>query len=131
MILHWHPEVLWGYFVAQLVKDLALSLQWLRSLLWCVFDSCPGNFHMLWAQPKKKKKTKPQDPHPKHERSSLYEVVSLCCGCSGIIINIRYRNLNKVYLSLSFKLIFAFICIRKSCRISMMVPHIQETIKGM
>ena len=35
------------------VKDLALSLQWLRSLLWCGFDSWTGNFYMLQVQPKK------------------------------------------------------------------------------
>ena len=30
--------------VAQQVKNLAFSLQWLRSLLWQRFDPCPGNF---------------------------------------------------------------------------------------
>ena len=30
--------------VAQQVKNLALSLLWLRSLLWCEFDPWPGNF---------------------------------------------------------------------------------------
>ena len=29
-----------------------LSLQRLGLLLWQGFDSWPGNFHMLWAQPK-------------------------------------------------------------------------------
>ena len=33
--------------VAQWVKDLALTL------LWHGFNPWPGNFHMLWAQPKK------------------------------------------------------------------------------
>ena len=42
--------------VAQQVKDLVLSLQWLRSLLWHGFNPWPGNFHMLQVQPKKKKK---------------------------------------------------------------------------
>ena len=41
--------------MAQRVNDLALSLQWLESLLWCSFDPWPGNFHMLWVWPKKKK----------------------------------------------------------------------------
>ena len=36
--------------MAQQVKDLMLSLLWHR------FDPCPRNFHMLWVQPKKKKK---------------------------------------------------------------------------
>ena len=46
--------------VAQWVKDLALTLQWLRSLLWLGFDPCPGKFHMPLAQPKKKNKKKNQ-----------------------------------------------------------------------
>ena len=44
--------------VAQLVKDPALSLQRLRSLLWCGFDPSLKNFHMLWAGPKEKQKQK-------------------------------------------------------------------------
>ena len=39
--------------MAQQVKDLVLSLQWLRSLLWHGFSPWPGNFHMLRVQPKK------------------------------------------------------------------------------
>ena len=41
--------------VAQQVKGLALSLQQLRSLLWCGFDPWPGNLRMLrmWPPPKK------------------------------------------------------------------------------
>ena len=41
--------------MAQLVKDLALSLQWLGLMLWCGFDLWPRNVHVLQAQPKKKK----------------------------------------------------------------------------
>ena len=45
--------------MAQWVKDPALSLLWLGSPLRCGFDPWPGNFHMLWAQPKtKQNKTK-------------------------------------------------------------------------
>ena len=40
--------------MVQWIKDPALSLQWLRSLLWCRFDPWPGNFHMLPAWSKKK-----------------------------------------------------------------------------
>ena len=40
--------------MAQRVKDLALSLIWLGSLLWRSFDSRPENFHMLQEQPKNK-----------------------------------------------------------------------------
>ena len=42
--------------MAQWVKDLALSLQWLRLLLRHKLDYWPGNFHMPQGQPKKKKK---------------------------------------------------------------------------
>lgn len=48
------------------VKDLAWSLLWLGSLLWYRFYLWPGNFHMPWAQPKKKKK--------KRKRWILYHV---------------------------------------------------------
>ena len=36
------------------VRDLALLLLWVRSLLWHRFDPWPGNFCMIWAQPKVK-----------------------------------------------------------------------------
>ena len=44
--------------VAQCVKDLALSLLWLRSLLWYGIDPWPGNFCMSQALPKTNKQTK-------------------------------------------------------------------------
>ena len=44
--------------MAQQVKDLAMSLQWLQSLVWHVFDPWPGNFYILWLGQKKKKKKK-------------------------------------------------------------------------
>ena len=37
--------------VVQRVKDPALSLQWLRSLLWPRFSPWPGNFHMQRVRP--------------------------------------------------------------------------------
>ena len=40
----------------QQVKDLALSLQWAGLLLWHRFDPWPRDLHMLWVQPKEKKK---------------------------------------------------------------------------
>ena len=40
-------------FVAQQVKNPALSLQPLRSLLWFWFSPWPRNFHMPWARPPK------------------------------------------------------------------------------
>ena len=36
-----------SFFVTQGVKDLALSLQQLRSLLWLQFDPWPRNFHKI------------------------------------------------------------------------------------
>ena len=42
--------------VAQQVKDVALSLQWLWLLLWCGFSPQPGNLCMTPAQPTKKGK---------------------------------------------------------------------------
>ena len=39
----------------QQVKDLVLSLLWLRSKLWHRFDPWPWNFHMPWAWQKKKR----------------------------------------------------------------------------
>ena len=44
--------------MVQHVKDPALSLQQLGSLLWHGFAPWPGNFHMLQMQPKKKQKKK-------------------------------------------------------------------------
>ena len=41
--------------MGQWVTDPALSLQWLRLLMWCRFDPWPGNFYMLWVWPKKQK----------------------------------------------------------------------------
>ena len=48
--------------MAQQVKDLALSLQWLGLLLWHRFNTWPGNFHMLWVQPKKVHKNDASGP---------------------------------------------------------------------
>ena len=42
--------------MAQWVKELALWLLWLGSLLRHAFDPWPRNFHMPWVQPKRKKK---------------------------------------------------------------------------
>ena len=47
-----------NFSVAQWVNHTALSLLQLGSLLWCGFDSWPGNFHIPRSWPKKKKKKK-------------------------------------------------------------------------
>ena len=44
--------------MAQWVKDLVLSLQQLRVLLWYGFIPWPGNMHLPCVQPKKKEKVK-------------------------------------------------------------------------
>ena len=41
----------WASLVAQCVKDPALSLMWLRLLLWHGFHPWPGNFCMPWVWP--------------------------------------------------------------------------------
>ena len=42
----------------QWVKDLALSQERFRSLLWPRFNPSPRKFHVLWAWPKKTPKIK-------------------------------------------------------------------------
>ena len=44
--------------MVQGVKDPALSLKQLRSLMWSWFNPWPGNFHMPQVQLKKKEKKK-------------------------------------------------------------------------
>ena len=46
--LVWVKEASWEFPGGLVVKDLALSLLWLRSLLW------PGIFHMPWVWPEEK-----------------------------------------------------------------------------
>lgn len=43
---------------AEWVKDSVLPRLWHRSQLWLRFDPCLWNFHMLWVQPRGKKKKK-------------------------------------------------------------------------
>ena len=51
----------WRSLVARRVKDLALSLLWLRSLLYHKVVPWPQNFHMPWMWPKKKKKKRERE----------------------------------------------------------------------
>ena len=44
--------------LVQWVEDLALLQLWCRLQLHLGFDPWPGNFHVLWVRPKKKKKKK-------------------------------------------------------------------------
>jgi len=50
-------EHFWSSLVAQQVNDQALSLLWLSSLLWVGSIPGSGNFHILWAQLKRKRIT--------------------------------------------------------------------------
>ena len=57
--------------MTQWIKDPALSLLWLRSLLWHRLDPWPGNFHMLQAQPNKEK----DEQKKKNNESLLYQIL--------------------------------------------------------
>ena len=48
--------------MVQGIKDPALSLLWLQSLLWHGFDLWPADFHMSWVGQEKKKKGKGTGP---------------------------------------------------------------------
>ena len=61
--------------VAQQVKNLALSLQWLRSLLWCRFEPRPRNFPMPWCGQGKKKQQQ-QKRQKKKKRKKWKAVLS-------------------------------------------------------
>ena len=78
-VISWKKEV-WEYvyrnsLVAQQVKDLALSLLWLRSLLWHWFNPLPRNFHTPWVRPEKNP-TQQKSNHKKSPRTSLYNMIS-------------------------------------------------------
>ena len=55
--------------MAQQVKDQVLLLLWLDSLLWCKFDSWPGNFHLWWVSTRA-----PRAPPPPGKKKSLEKV---------------------------------------------------------
>jgi len=59
--------------VAQQVKDLALSLQRLRLLLWHRFDPWLGNFHMPWAQAKKKEEKRKKRKRTKKKKKKVHK----------------------------------------------------------
>ena len=52
--------------VAQWVQDPALSLLWLKSLLWCKFDPFSTKFFMLQARPRQTKRQSLRDDELKH-----------------------------------------------------------------
>ena len=63
--------------MVQQVKDPALSLQWLGSLLWSSFDPLPRNFHVPRAWPNKKEGF---GVLPWHSRLKTW-----CCRCSDLV----------------------------------------------
>ena len=71
--------------VVQCVKDPALSLLWLRSLLWREFDPWPGNFHMLQIWPKKKKGETKDIFCNTNSRSILYAFYFFCIPFTYLI----------------------------------------------
>ena len=54
--IHLNRKLMGSSLVVQQVKDQALLLQWLRSLVWRRFTLWLGNFYMPQVKPKKKKK---------------------------------------------------------------------------
>ena len=73
----------WSSLGVQQVKDLVLSLQWLRSLPLCRFSPWPRKFCMLQAQPKKVK-TYRNNLGPWRMLSSLRENFSFLCQAPGV-----------------------------------------------
>ena len=67
--------------MAQWVMDLALSLLWLRLLLWLGFYPWPGNFYMPQEQPKKKRKKKRKKVSPD---CSVCASSACASGCSSL-----------------------------------------------
>ena len=61
--------------MAQQVEDLALSLQWFGLVLWRALHLWPGNFHMLWVQPKTKNK-----------QNNKKQYVAQCCGTAMAVV---------------------------------------------
>lgn len=63
--------------MGQRIQDPVLSLLWLQSLMWCGFDSWPGNFHMAWACPKNKNSdlNKPKNTNKQHGSSSIFIII--------------------------------------------------------
>ena len=61
--------------MGQQVKDPALSLQWLGSLLWCRFDPWPRDFHMPWTWPKQNKRKKKPLKTPSTSRVGKLEIL--------------------------------------------------------
>ena len=63
--------------MAQWVKGLVLSLQWLGLLLWQGFDPGPRHFHMPGARKKKEKKKKRLPSNKEGADVILHEKISL------------------------------------------------------
>ena len=66
---------------AQWIKDLVLVQLWCRLQLWLGFDPWPGNVHMPWVWPKKKKKISIQELLLWLSRLRIW-----CCYCCGTVL---------------------------------------------
>ena len=86
-------DVRCGYsLVVKQVKNQALLLQWLWSLLWYEFSPWPRNFCMLWVQPKKKEN---------------YKILLL--GAKERLGNVRCLGLSKSFFFFFFFFLFDFL----------------------
>ena len=100
-----HP---WSSLVVQYVKDLALSLQWLGTLLWRGFDPWPGNFRILRAWPKPNQTTNKKisvlvQAHFFPSRSHMYTQTQKYLKLLRRFVDQHTRlMLHKVYLSTLF-----------------------------
>ena len=83
--------------IVQQVKDLALSLQWLGSLLWHRTNSLwPGNFCMLQAQPQKTNKQTKSSPINWSWFWSIKLIFFLhriFCSCFFFFFNVTWKHL--------------------------------------
>ena len=82
----------------QRVKDPALSLLRLGSLLWHGFASWPGNFHMLCMQPKRKEKKNKQKQQQKKKNKIKMGELKGCPGSRRVKIKqLMYPNCVFIY----------------------------------
>ena len=85
--------------VAQQVKNPVLSLQWLGSLLWHMFNPWLGNFHILWACGNKTKQNKNKNKNTK----KLSPVTSCWDSCNFLhpwSDQVSTKNLGGFYMQI-------------------------------
>ena len=119
---------IWGFPEVQRVKDLALSLQWLGSLLWHRFAPWPGYLCTWWVWPKKKKEEElvvnfslnykfvSVDKYPlttqgqlHHPSSFFLRAVKLRAMCIAVMMSSQALGTTVFLISLT-------LCLRSGCR---------------